>query len=377
MQKITWRFCIYILISGFIKFSCNKQKKQIVEVLFHFPRITKLIFPVLLFLLFFACNPRNKIEKVVNDFPRVDTLRMQDIDIPGILLSPTHLFVAKNYLVVYQMERDPYFYFFDLPSGNFVFSGGNLGQGPNDFIKPDARFFYSTENGFKIFENNGNAIKELEIQDKNLITVHKEIIKPYQNMAISNLLILPNHKICYANTLMGNSEYYISDPNGENPQAIGQFPDWYTKSDEDEMNLFIYIKNEVVNPANGKFMAFYAYFRKFRLFDINGNLLKEVSVNTPGKFPQYTKDRSKSSIAYSFPWTDGTYVYVICKNKKIADKKPNRTELQVWDWDGNPVAQLWLDKPIDYFTISLDYNKLYAVDSEVENKIYVCDLPLK
>lgn len=51
-----------------------------------------------------------------------------------------------------------------------------------------------------------------------------------------------------------------------------------------------------------------------------------------------------------------------------------KTEILVFDWQGNPVADCKLDRSITAFTVSSDNKKLYAVLITRENEIYEFDL---
>ena len=46
-------------------------------------------------------------------------------------------------------------------------------------------------------------------------------------------------------------------------------------------------------------------------------------------------------------------------------------ELQVWDWEGRPVARFKFDRKLSMMAVSPKYNKIYALD----NELYVYDLP--
>ena len=82
---------------------------------------------------------------------------------------------------------------------------------------------------------------------------------------------------------------------------------------------------------------------------------------------------------YSIPYSDDKYIYVICYNAKTSETKKS-TELQIWNWNAEPVAVLNLDKGLRQFTVSKEKRRLYATDplndvNKVNSKIFWCDLP--
>jgi hypothetical protein len=54
---------------------------------------------------------------------------------------------------------------------------------------------------------------------------------------------------------------------------------------------------------------------------------------------------------------------VLCKNQKYTDIN-NNTELQVWNWNGNPIAIFNLDQKIDLFVISENERRIYALNTD-------------
>jgi hypothetical protein len=80
---------------------------------------------------------------------------------------------------------------------------------------------------------------------------------------------------------------------------------------------------------------------------------------------------------YNYPRASDKYIYVLCKDSKVSDDYGEETKLQIWDWDGNPVANLILDRKIDFFIIYEEEQKIYAinVDEGHEDKIYVYSIP--
>lgn len=64
----------------------------------------------------------------------------------------------------------------------------------------------------------------------------------------------------------------------------------------------------------------------------------------------------------------------MCKNSTRAENRIQ--ELQVWNWDGKPIARYDMDRKLTLFTVSDKEKKIYAVDGDTEDVIYVYDLPV-
>lgn len=308
----------------------------------------------------------------VRDFPIVDTLKMRAVNTPPTLLSPSNMFVTGDYLVVAQHKGDALFSFFNLPDCSFAFNDGLRGKGPNEFNSINPNYFEPTDKGFKVLDN-GVVIKDLII-DKEQLIVKSQYKVPTTGRTANNIMKLENDRLCIVNTLDDLSEYLILDT-VSNEVPVSPYPKWCS-DDMSQPKMFVYIKNSIASPKGDKFMSFYANFRKMRLHNSNGDLLKEVSVETPFELPQYSDDRNDRYITYaSYPFADEKHIYVFCINSKLGDQSQTCTELQVWDWDGKPVARLILDKNLSLFTISPKFKQLYACTGCIEDTIFVCDIP--
>lgn len=76
------------------------------------------------------------------------------------------------------------------------------------------------------------------------------------------------------------------------------------------------------------------------------------------------------------PYATNDHIYTLCENSNMHDTQKNyRCELQVWTWEGKPIACFEFDRKISLMAISWKYNKLYAFDNSLENEIYIYNLP--
>lgn len=73
------------------------------------------------------------------------------------------------------------------------------------------------------------------------------------------------------------------------------------------------------------------------------------------------------------PYATDEYIYVLCSNKNTS--KDGRSELQVWDWEGNAVACYTFDRRLSLMAICEKYGRIYAIDNQVEDQMFVYDLP--
>jgi hypothetical protein len=71
------------------------------------------------------------------------------------------------------------------------------------------------------------------------------------------------------------------------------------------------------------------------------------------------------------------YIFALCHGTNISKLDENIPVIEVWNWNGDPVCMLKLDKPINAFAISTKNMKIYGTTSTDIDKIFVYQIPLK
>ena len=65
------------------------------------------------------------------------------------------------------------------------------------------------------------------------------------------------------------------------------------------------------------------------------------------------------------------YLFVLCHNEHTQNLPNNKPTLEIWDWNGNPIAYLKLDQPICSFDVTDDNSKIYATSFNDMDKIFL------
>lgn len=309
---------------------------------------------------FLGCTPKSN---QANCFPPIQNLTADSISIPPILLSVSRLFITNNTLVAYEQRKDTLFSFWSLPHCKLLFSAGSNGQGPDDFLMLD-RNFKITPKGFSVFELPSNTVKEVEIMPGNKLKTVSAKKVPTDISPLNRLLFLENNSYCFISS-DEKTEYTLLDQSG-NSRNVSEYPTSLGNQNEGESNQFTYNKVTVAKPDGSKFAAFYAYLKLIRFYHSDGTVLKEVLLEKP----QLPTTGEKKTVYYSsHPYANDQFIYV------ITAAQADQTILEVWDWDGTPIANYLLDQKIAMFTVSEEQNKVYAVDKEKEGVIYTYTLP--
>ena len=310
-------------------------------------------------------------EHAVKNFPHVENIEMNEVVLSDPFLTMGSMFIADDHLVVHQSGvEDMYFKYYSLDDLGFVLGGIQRGRGPDEFVRPPTpRSFIRESSGFSCIVNPFRT--HVGIEEGRLKVVGRTELGGIFNFGANNLSKIAEDLYCVSNIDPSQPyEFVLFDKDGENPKYVSPYPNW---ADADKDELLTYRCLVAANPDRKRFIVFYAFFAKLRLFNSDGKLLKDISVEYPSKFPQYNPDAKK--IAYSFfSYKDDKYIYVI---SNIGGEK-EATEIQIWNWDAEPVAILKLNKKVLQFTISHEKKRLYATNprNDTDNdKIFWCDLP--
>ena len=160
---------------------------------------------------------------------------------------------------------------------------------------------------------------------------------------------------------------------GEFTPVEGDYPHW--QEIPKEVPVFLtYLKTCVSHPNGKRFAAFYGRFKRWRLFDESLNMIKDIDVKVePCQTDAAQNPANQPTYYIGQPYATDKHIYVLCSNKNT--EKDGRSELQVWDWDGNALACYTFDRKLSLMAISEKYNKIYGVDNMIEDKIFVYNLP--
>ena len=240
-------------------------------------------------------------------------------------------------------------------------------------MPPNYRSFIIEGNGFSCIST--PFIKHISIEGGQFRVAKQESIEALYNFGSNNYSKIAENVYCVSNVNPTQPyEFVLFDKDGTTPKWVSPYPNW---ADADvEQAPFTYMHTIIANPKLERFIVFYLFFRKVRMFDSEGKMIKDISVEFPFKFPQYEAESRTFAYAPIY-YHDDNYIYVICSNTK-ALKEAESTEVQIWNWNAEPIAILFLDKGFRQFTISNEKRRLYAViptNDDHNDKIFWCDLP--
>lgn len=333
------------------------------------------------FLLFaFVCcscmNRQEKCEEVVV-FPVTGNLKATVYPIPKPILLPRYMGAIDDYFFVYKEREDSLFAFFQLDNGSYIQDIGTRGQGPDEFNLLDTRSFNTSwhRNQFWVMEAGSNQFKRVGYDGQKLSVLDSKSIFE-QGVSNNGFYALADSMYLTLGRLEKDKEYGLFNGKTGEFTEKGDYPEWFER--EEKANtppLFVpYLKTCVIHPDGNKIAAFYIRFKRFRIYDNDLNLLHDIDVQID---PYFTNlgDPVKAQPVYYIgqPYATERYIYVLCANAGTGD---DCHELQIWDWDGHPVACYNFDRKLSMMAVSPKYSKIYALDNQIADELYIYELPL-
>ena len=237
----------------------------------------------------------------------------------------------------------------------------------------DFRTLTPTKQGFSVLDN--GSIKEVELTDQLKVTSTKKMFD--DNILMNGYYALGENKYFTFGEITDVNEFNFFDKTTDSIAAIGTYPDWVL-TDQAHSRFMTGIKGCVVHPDKSRFATFYGRMKHARIHNSNGELLHDITIQTAPYLEKLTSLNPKDlPNFYGYAQATDKYIYVLCANKLPGDDGSElKQTLEVWDWQGNPIACYRLNKKVSSFAISETNKKIYGIDGETEHVLYSHDLPL-
>ena len=310
------------------------------------------------------------IEKTeISEFPLRQEIRPSVVLTEPVILYPDAMFIMNDQMWVFQGKKDTIFDVFDIQTCKYLFSTGTKGRGPEDFLSPVGQTIQAENVFFTILDHNN--LKTVVWQpDFGLHTV--SVQKTFDLSPINGFIKLNDTLFCAfadcATRSTSDFEFQLKNIHDNSIIKFSTYPEYLAKRKFDqETRCQIYYKYLVANPVKRKFAAFYSRYKVFRLFSYEGILEKEIHVNIPPFQIRDVENSEKRIFFYARVVSTDQYIYAYCASNK---------EIQVWDWDGNPIIVYSLDRDYFRFTVSEEHKKIYLTSIEEMdlNKFFVFDM---
>lgn len=287
--------------------------------------------------------------------------------------------VNDEYLVVSNERKNGIFQVFQIPGLELLYSWGNVGEGPDEFRMLPVIEINVKNNELIFYEIITQQLRHYAVSDSSFEKI-EEIPLSYtgQTDPLNHLQRL-NDSLYIADygTAFENSDHeYIALRPGENEPlfTFGSYPD----SDLEGFERYRqYLKTNAAKPDESKFAAFYAYHNWIKIFNSEGGIIKAIQVRDSSLSEEDIREdfymyRKVICASDHYIYTLGQYTTSSRMNENL---ESYNNSLEVWNWEGELVYRAMFDKPVNDFTVSEEYGKLYGISFYVIPELYEFDLP--
>lgn len=289
-------------------------------------------------------------------------------DVPPVSLYPRNMFLADSFLVVYNDKMDTLFQVFDKTTFDYKYGFGITGGGPNDFNTLST--YWVSSDGKKCVMQDMQSLREVTIENGHPVIKSRMI--PAQQSVYNGMVQLEDSVLLCDADMDKNEVFMFIYPNGET-KNWGSYPESAERFGGDLAALKdAYTGYTVASPKGDRFASFYAYLRRFRIFNSKGELLKAVTLNIDPCDAQVSADPEKRCIYPIAVYATDNYIYTLNLDmtaQEIGELK-HFPSIQVFTWEGEPVAKYNLDCMISCFTIDEAAKCIYGMFVENEHTIY-------
>lgn len=337
----------------------------------------KSIYAIILAILTGLCLNAQSSRPKNTEFPIQIEPSSRSITIPPKIYGHlSSIIIYKNLLVSIEPYNDTIFSVFKLPSCKYLGCFGINGRGPDEYFRPDARNAVATNNGVLLKDLSDRFIfTDLNNYLENR-TFRTRVIKvPGELEALNNGFLLNDSIVCGMPYVGGreNKPYVKFDMNTKKVEYFGYWPTLY-KGVKDKANWILYSGRSRVKPDRSMFVTFMFYVRMFRIYRCSGELYQEVILETPQKLIENGELRPYPKQFYTCIRVTNDLILALntaCSGPEMPKTNPT---LEIWNWNGKPVAKVLLDRPISQFDIENEGKLLYCIEWNTMDKIFVYNL---
>lgn len=330
-----------------------------------------------------SCKQNGNITVSINEFPKTLNLSHKKIKVASNLYTPVGLSLLDSVAVVLDLKSDTLFQVFRLPGFDRIGGFISRGQGPDEeyFVDP----FIQRLPGNVVMYRSGSTVRKLSF---NMLNQNFEFIDdielPASLLDLFHIIELNDGVIVGVKTDGQTEREFVSY--NKRSKEIKDFGVDYPVVNKDitiseEFKNMVFAKALTAKPDKKLFACVYDKFPILRIYSNRGELKKEVRLNNGQSFPYALIEsnptiKSINDIMQNYRMIKSTdrFIYALYMGKKSGDVSPGLNDfsntIHVWDWDGNPIAELKLDHQIFTFDVDKDDHGLVASSLESLNVLY-------
>lgn len=336
-----------------------------------------------LFIFTLSCTTPTKEEKSTFTQLKAETISLEGVD----LFKVEHLFSHNGDYVAVENSGDYYLKIFS-KKGKFKKNVARKGLGPNEFKDLVARSFISGDGLIQGIEASNNAFHFLKIDADD----EEAALEKIQQIQMPLRTQFVNDGIAFGDSLIiGSSngdlmeeevfKYHVAQDALEEMAIPNNIP--FLEDISQPAKYELLFKKFVKHPVKEQFALLYTKFGQVQIYDLEMNLLnewrKDSDIQKLTEAVENNRVNYDEVASYNLSVAASEdYIFGLSLGKTNNEMKAMTPEammsfqplVYVWDWKGNLVATLKLDRPLAAITYDQEQNILVGVSPFVENEIY-------
>ena len=327
----------------------------------------------LLFLATCCKQPQNEKEFFVDQFPESKPLTgviLKEFEIP----IPKQLIVKDSLLVLLNSMGEHFFSVYDKSNLDLIAEFGKKGDGPLEFHAVDhIRGFKGRD------EEQSHLILDWNNQRLNFLNLDESIRR--------NTPVLTNEKlpielkdtyrmVYYSDTLaiavQGGHESAgrFKIVKGDSVKIVDYLPELPFMVHEDNYYPIYANVSAAIHTYQNKFVATARMLGQYDFFDFDGNHLHSTVIDRDETLEKAAAAPAKPDDPITFYQTQliniDSYIYSLYTKVYLTEAKEQKlsnSKIHVLDWEGKPVKEYLLDRPIVAYDLDLENNAVYGLSN--------------
>lgn len=330
---------------------------------------------------------------IVDNIPDIESIQGEELQIEDPFMGMISVYDSLMFFY-HPRFNDFQYYCINLNSGKLHSKYFGKGKGPNEFLNVTPIFQYITsENGdivspFVAVNENQYGLFNLSKSVPTKTTVvdttynmkwREDFVNPFIFVfAIDNEMVAakeqPNKKVLEEERYTPPRFYTFNLTKREPIKEFELFDEFYNKN-LDILNETVLLSYDKIDPSRRKIAMAMLHLAQLNILDIETGELKGIRIPNTLNFSdlESAKGVGDLSVYYKSLDVDNEYIYALYVDKKYnegIDFEYNKADVvHIYDWEGNFVKRLKLDKSVEHIAIDPSNGYLYGADNE-DAKVY-------
>ena len=323
----------------------------------------KLLWVLSLAVPLFSCGDRDTAVTAKRAFPQEK--RIQAVKCPvGDVMDPSYMIQKGDYLLVRSGQPKKQLFVFTVPDLRFVCATGNQGRGPEEF-STFPTLVESRTDTFYVFGYSHRHLKSLAVDSAARVHLTECYEIPLHEV-FNHMHLIDDSVLLYETVMLPQYAVYKYDL--KNRKSIDELK---IERETPESELTFDTSRGYMAANDSVMIYVYLYKNQIDIYDVKDFRLKRRIVGVYK--PQKPAFRNKE-LYYLGVIPGDKYFYALFKGERTEKGENRSNTIEVYDYDGNPVALYRFDIPPLYFYPDEKNNCIYATHPSCMDTLLRYDL---